>query len=187
MTIQLICPMQVMIKRLTKSTPKANLYTLGPNLMAAVVQMTTCFLSDLTQQRALFTIVPVIISMIGWILLASLPLTHAAGVGYFLMYVQIFGTFTPGVLVSTWIAENTPSTSRRAVALGLLAMFQNLGGIISSCVYRTQDAPTYRPALITIAACQFGFLIICTAMRQVYARLNVRLQASGDQGFRYIL
>ena len=175
-----------MIKRLAHSTSKANLYTLGPNLFAAVVQLTTCYLSDLTQQRAIFNLVPVTISMIGWILLASLPLVHEAGVGYFLMYVQIFGTFTPGVLVTTWVAENNPSTSRRAVALGLVAMFQNLGGIVSSCVYRQQDAPAYRPALITIAACQFGFLVICFAMRVAYARLNTSLAREGNE-FRYIL
>lgn len=124
--------------------------------------------------------------MIGWILLSSLPLVHAAGVGYFLMYVQIFGTFMPGVLVTTWVAENNPSTSRRAVALGLLAMFQNLGSIVSSCAHRVQDAPAYQPALVTIAACQFGFLLICAAMRVAYTCLNVRLARDGKE-FRYML
>lgn len=176
-----------MIKRLTSSTPKANLYTLGPNLMAAVVQIITCYLSDRTQQRAWFTAGPVFVSMIGWVLLGSLPLVHHAGAGYFLIYVEIFGTFTPAVLIPAWVAENNPSTSTRAVAIGVVTTFQNLGGIVSSCVYRQQDAPTYRPALITVAGCQFGFLILCVALRHTYARLNARRALKGATGMGYML
>ncbi|KAH8430923.1 uncharacterized protein LDX57_008587 [Aspergillus melleus] len=189
----------VMIKRLTDDAVQANLYTIGPNLTAAAIQLTTCYLSDLTQQRAWFSIGPIIVSMIGWILLGSLDLVTHVKVGYFLTYLITFGTFTPGLLVPAWVGTNTPSTSTRAVSLGLLSMFQNLGGIVSSGAYRAQDAPIYRPALTTVFACQAVFVVICFFMRVQYKRMNQRLDAGlpveGHEkmggkmapGFRYML
>lgn len=164
-----------MIKRLTNDTVQANLYTIGPNLTAVVVQLVTCWLSDYTQQRAWFSIGPMLVSMLGFIFLGALDLVHRAKLGYFFTYWLTFGTFTPVLLVPTWVGANTPSASARAVALGLLSTFQNLGGIISSGVYRAQDAPTYRPALITVSVFQAAFIVVCFAMRVVYWRLNRQL------------
>ncbi|KAL2216043.1 major facilitator superfamily domain-containing protein [Thermoascus aurantiacus ATCC 26904] len=145
----------VMIKRLTDDTVQASLYTIGPNLTAVVIQLTTCYLSDRMQQRAWFSMGSILVSMIGWILLGSLDLVNH------LTYLLTFGTFTPALLIPAWVGVNTPSASGRAVALGLVSMFQNLGGIISSAVYRAQDAPVYRPALITVSDFQGVFIVIC--------------------------
>lgn len=150
-----------MIKRLTDDTVQASLYTIGPNLTAVVIQLTTCYLSDRMQQRAWFSMGSILVSMIGWILLGSLDLVNHVRVGYFLTYLLTFGTFTPALLIPAWVGVNTPSASGRAVALGLVSMFQNLGGIISSAVYRAQDAPVYRPALITVSVFQGVFIVIC--------------------------
>lgn len=179
----------VMIKRLTNDTVRANLLTIGPNLVAATVMMTTSFLSDYTQQRAWFALGSAGVALIGWVLFASLDLVKETGVGYFLTYLIVSGTFLPLLLVPAWIGANTKTTSERAVAMGLISMSQNLGGIVSSGVYREQDAPAYRPALITVSGCLVGFLVICGYMRVVYARLNRRLD--GDQkeskGVQYML
>ncbi len=178
----------VMIKRLTNDTVRANLLTIGPNLVAATVMMTVCFLSDYTQQRAYFALGSASVALIGWILFASLDLVEETGIGYFLTYLIVSGTFLPLLLVPAWIGANTKTTSERAVAMGLISMSQNLGGIVSSGVYREQDAPTYRPALITVSGCLVGFLGICGYMRVVYARLNRRLHGeSKPQGVQYML
>lgn len=90
-----------------------------------------------------------------------------------------FGTFTPGILVPAWVASNTHTTTGRALTLGLLFGFQNLGGIVSSAVFRAQDAPVYKPALITVAVTQGVFIVVCLAQRQYYARINYKL-AKGE-------
>ncbi|KAI1088344.1 MFS general substrate transporter [Rostrohypoxylon terebratum] len=166
-----------MIKRLTNKTTTANLYTVGPNLVASVFQVTICWLSDRHQQRATYACGTIIISLIAWILLGTLDLVRQPQVGYFLTYLITFSTFIPSNLVPVWIASNTPTTTGRAVSLGMNYMAMNLAGIVSSLIYRDQDAPVYRPALITVGCTQGVFFITALAMRQYYARLNKKLDS----------
>ncbi|KAF7559925.1 hypothetical protein G7046_g4224 [Stylonectria norvegica] len=142
------------VKRIAVIPSKSNLW---PNLTAAFIQLSTTWLSDRYQQRASFAVGALFVSFIAWILLATLDLVHSVHVGYFLTYLITFGTFTPGILVPIWIASNTTTTTGRAMRLGLNFMGQNLAGIISSSVFRAQDAPIYKPALITIACTQVSY------------------------------
>ncbi|KAI0147947.1 MFS general substrate transporter [Hypoxylon sp. NC0597] len=166
-----------MIKRLTNEATTANLYTVGPNLTASVFQVTICYLSDRYQQRATFACGTTVISLIAWILLGTLDLVHQPQVGYFLTYLITFATFIPSNLVPAWLSSNTPTTTGRAVSLGLNYMAMNLAGIISSLIYRAEDAPVYRPALITVGCTQGVFIITALVMRQYYARLNKKLDS----------
>ncbi|OTA64761.1 MFS general substrate transporter [Hypoxylon sp. EC38] len=171
-----------MIKRLTNEATTANLYTVGPNLTASVFQVTICYLSDRYQQRATFACGTTVISLIAWILLGTLDLVHQPQVGYFLTYLITFATFIPSNLVPAWLSSNTPTTTGRAVSLGLNYMAMNLAGIISSLIYRAEDAPVYRPALITVGCTQGVFIVTALVMRQYYVRLNKKLD-SGELSY----
>ncbi|KAI1077230.1 MFS general substrate transporter [Whalleya microplaca] len=163
------------VKRIAVTSAKANLYTVGPNLTAVAVQLVTTWSSDKLQQRATIACGTLFVSFLGWILLATLDLVKHVEVGYFLTYLLTFGTFTPGVLIPVWLSSNTTTTTGRAFRLGLNFMAQNLGGIISSAVFREQDAPVYKPALITVACCQGSFIVICLGLREHFRRLNKKL------------
>lgn len=165
------------MKRIAVVPSKANLYTVGPNLTAAAVQLTTTWLSDKFQQRAFIAVGTLFVSFIAWILLAVLDLVEHVEVGYFLTYLITFGTFTPGILCPIWLASNTTTTTGRAFRLGLNFMAQNLAGIVSSAVFREQDAPIYKPALITVACCQAAFMVVCLGVREYYRRLNKKLDS----------
>ncbi|KAF7562324.1 hypothetical protein G7046_g1811 [Stylonectria norvegica] len=164
-----------MVKRLTKDTPKANLYTIGPNLTASVIQLITTWCSDRYQQRASITCATTVVSLIAWILLGTLDLVDHVPVGYFLTYLITFATFTPSNLVPVWLSANVPTTTGRAVALGLNYGAMNLAGIVSSVTFRDQDAPVYRPALITVGVTQGVFVVVCMIMRQYYVHKNREL------------
>lgn len=73
-----------MVKRLTSDAAKANLYTVGPNLTAAAIQVTTAWLSDYYQQRAFYSAGAILVSLIGFVLLGTLDLVHHVKVGYFI-------------------------------------------------------------------------------------------------------
>lgn len=49
--------------------------------------------------------------------------------------------------------------------LGLDFEVQNVAGIVSSVVFKDQDAPIYKPALITVASCQAAFMVLCLFLR----------------------
>ncbi|KAI5866822.1 MFS general substrate transporter [Durotheca rogersii] len=166
-----------MIKRLTNEATTANLYTVGPNLVASVFQVTICWLSDRYQQRATYACGSTVISLVAWILLGTLDLVHQPRVGYFLTYLITIATFIPSNIVPAWLASNTPTTTGRAVSLGLNYMGMNLAGVISSMIYRAEDAPVYRPALITVGCTQGVFIITALVMRQYYARFNKKLDS----------
>ncbi|TVY59486.1 putative transporter [Lachnellula cervina] len=185
-----------MVKRLTIDTPRANLYTVGPNLTAAFIQLTTSWFSDKIQQRATVAAGVLLVSLIGFVLLGTLDLIHNVKVGYFITYLITFGTFTPGILVPAWVASNTHTTTGRAVTLGLLFAGQNLAGIISSAVFRAQDAPIYKPALITVAVTQGVYILVSLAQRQYYVKINKKLDngkitevigIESNPGFRFAL
>ncbi|KAI4861915.1 MFS general substrate transporter [Hypoxylon rubiginosum] len=164
------------VKRIAITPAKANLYTVGPNLTAAAVQLATTWVSDKFQQRATIACGTLFVSFLAWILLAVLNLVKHVEVGYFLTYLLTFGNFTPGILVPVWVASNTTTTTGRAFRLGLNFMAQNLAGIISSAVFRAQDAPVYKPALITVACCQAVFMVLCLGLRGHFRRLNKKLE-----------
>ena len=173
-----------MIKRLTPETVKANLYTIAPNLSGAVFIIVICYLSDHFLHRAAFISLATGVAMRGFILLGALHLTHMVGVGYFLTFLITFGTFTSAVLVPAWAASNTPSASARATTLGLISGLQNLGGIISSEAFRTEDTPVYKPALITSGVFQGCVVLLTGGAWLWYRRKNAR---KGSAEFRYTL
>ncbi|KAF3392996.1 hypothetical protein DPV78_010172 [Talaromyces pinophilus] len=164
-----------LIKRLTNNTVKANLYTIGPNLVASVIQISATWTSDRLQQRSLVASGTIIISLLGWILLGTLDLKSKPGVGYFLTFLTTGFTFIPSNIIPVWLASNTPTTTGRAVALGLNYMAMNIAGIVSSVSFRTQDAPVYVPALITCGVTQGVFMLASLALRQYYVNLNKKL------------
>jgi sugar phosphate permease len=165
----------VIIKRLTVDTVKANLFTIGPNLSASVALLSASYLSDRFSQRALFSCGALCISLIGFVLLGSLDLVNLVEVGYLLTFLLTFGVFTPGLLTPVWLSSNIPKTTGRAVALGLSYMSQNMAGIVSSLVFRNEDAPVYRPALITAAVCQAGYIVAAVTLRQHYISVNRKI------------
>lgn len=166
---------KTMVKRLASTTTKANLYTVGPNLTGAFVQIVSSWLSDRYQQRALVSFCTLVVSMVAFILLATLELVHHVQVGYFLTYLITFGTYMPELLMPLWMGSNITNASTRAVALGLFIGGQNIGGILSSAVFRNEYAPVYKPALITVAICQGLLLVFLVVLRQVYVNLNKKL------------
>ncbi|KAI1759520.1 MFS general substrate transporter [Hypoxylon sp. FL1150] len=166
-----------LIERLTIDSTTANLYTIGPNLTASVVLLTTTYFSDRFQQRAYAACITLFVSLVAWVLLGCLDLVNSVKVGYFITFLITFGTFTPGLLVPVWLSSNVSTTTGRAVALGLSYMAQNLGGVISSLVFRNEDAPVYKPALVTVACCQGVFIVACLTLRRYFVQLNRKIDS----------
>lgn len=162
----------VMIKRLTQDTVRANLHTIGPNLTGALVMYVSCWVSR-----------PHSATRIG-IDCGYCCIDDRMGfAGCIGSRASRQSWIFPDLFADVWHVRanascprvggaNTQSASARAVALGFISMCTILGGFVSSGAYRAQDAPTYRPALITVFVCRHGFVVICAGMRVLYARMN---------------
>ncbi|KAJ5902689.1 hypothetical protein N7495_003217 [Penicillium taxi] len=157
--------MPQIVARLGYSTVKTNLYTVAPNVTGAVMLLVLAFTSDFTRLRSPFIVLGFLFTFIGFIIYASISDVHKeVQLAYFATFMMTWGTSAPSVLLSTWYNNNIAHEGRRVLLTSIGVPLANLMGLVSSNVFRDQDAPKYMPALITVAvfgatgACLAGFL-----------------------------
>lgn len=89
-------------------------------------------------------------------------------------------------------ANNIRGQWKRAFCSALLVGFGGIGGIAGSLVFRSQDAPEYRPGIIAAMACN-GLIIVIVATLSIHFRICNRKVRDGQMiveglhGFMYTL
>ena len=172
------------VARLGYSTVKTNLYTVAPNISGAIVLLILAFASDFTRLRSPFIVLGFLLTFIGFIIYATVNITTELQVAYFACFMMTWGTSAPSVLLSTWYNNNIAHEGRRVVLTSVGVPLANLMGVVSSNIFRNQDAPKYLPALATTAAfgvfgaltagCLGVFMVIDNRRRDVRAGRKVR-------------
>ncbi|KAJ5179304.1 hypothetical protein N7492_002514 [Penicillium capsulatum] len=143
-------------------TVKTNLYTVAPNVTGAVMLLILAFASDATRLRSPFIVLGFLLTFAGFIIFASINDVQAEiKVAYFATFMMTWGTSAPSVMLSTWYNNNIAHEGRRVLLTSIGVPLANLMGLVSSNVFREQDAPKYTPALITVSA--FGAAGACLA------------------------
>nr|VWP00286.1 UDP-glucose:Glycoprotein Glucosyltransferase [Ganoderma boninense] len=140
------------IGRLGYNTIKTNLYTVAPNCIGAVFLLLLAFSSDYARIRFPFIALGFLLTFIGFIVYATIDVERQLHVAYFACFMMTWGTSAPSVLLSTWYNNNIAHEGRRIALTSLGVPLANLMGLVSSNIFRNQDAPKYIPALITTAA-----------------------------------
>ncbi|TFK89517.1 MFS general substrate transporter [Polyporus arcularius HHB13444] len=140
------------IARLGYDTIKTNLYTVAPNVVGAVFLLILAFSSDYAKLRFPFIAAGFLLTFIGFIIYATIDVERQLHVAYFACFMMTWGTSAPSVLLSTWYNNNIAHEGRRIALTSLGVPLANLMGLVSSNIFRNQDAPKYIPALITTAA-----------------------------------
>ncbi|CCE83117.1 Piso0_003689 [Millerozyma farinosa CBS 7064] len=148
------------IGALGKSTVETNLYTVAPNVWGAVSLVLLAFLSDHFKVRSAFICVGVIVTLIGFVVYGCIDIKANIGAAYFSCFLMTTGASVSSVLTSTWYTNNTPGSNRRAVISSVGVPLANAAGLISTNIFRPQDAPKYAPALGITAG--FGGLAVVT-------------------------
>lgn len=149
-SVQLFLP--VIIKRLGYDTVKTNLYTVAPNVSGAVMLLLLAFCSDWTRWRFPFVALGFLFTFIGMVIFVSIDVERDIDVAYFASFMMTWGTSAPSVLLDAWYNNNVASEGKRVVLTSVAVPMANLMGLVSSNIFRDQDAPKYLPALITTAA-----------------------------------
>jgi MFS family permease len=144
--------MPQIIARLGFNTVKTNLYTVAPNITGAVMLLVLAFGSDFARLRAPFIALGFILTFIGFIIYAAIDdVTGRLHLAYYAAFMMTWGTSAPSVLLSTWYNNNTAHEGRRVLLTSVGVPLANVMGLVSSNVFREEDAPKYMPALITMA------------------------------------
>ncbi|KAG0633780.1 major facilitator superfamily domain-containing protein [Tuber brumale] len=139
------------VERLGYSVVKTNLYTVAPNITGAIMLLILAFTSDFTRLRSPFITLAFSFPLIGFIIYASIDVLHDKQTAYFATFMMCWGTSAPSVLLSTWYNNNIAHEGKRVVLTSVGVPVANMMGVVSSNIFRPQDAPDYIPALITTA------------------------------------
>ena len=144
----------LIVARFGFSTVKTNLYTVAPNIVGACFLVMVAFSSDWWGDRCLHLAICLMVTCVGFIVLAAVDVANNIAVGYFACFLLCAGGFVVSPLLSTWYTNNTPDENQRAILTPVLVSSANAMGLVSSNIFLPQDAPNYVPASI-ISAC-FG-------------------------------
>lgn len=136
--------------------------------------------SDYFRERSLHVVVPLLITMIGFIILGTIDVLANKGVAYFACFLLCIGSNTPSVMLSTWYSNNSISENKRVVLTGVMVGIANASGLISGNIFQAKDAPKYIPALATSAAFG-GFTALLAFGYGMYMRIENR-RRNKEQG-----
>ncbi|OSC96591.1 MFS general substrate transporter [Trametes coccinea BRFM310] len=163
------------------SGTRAQLMSVPPFAVAAVLSVITAFLADRFGQRGLNIIFFAMISLTGLAIFYGKSPSHVDHIRYGSLFLLVPGTYCIGPPLGTWAANNSAPLIRRATALALLPVMTNLGSILSTWLLGAiSPAPRYTSATITLLAFQVG-IIACAVLNMLWlAKENRRKQYERD-------
>ncbi|KAI8962601.1 MFS general substrate transporter [Daldinia sp. FL1419] len=133
------------IKNLGYGTVRANAMASVGAFIAAIMTVLLGWVCDTTRRRAPAVLVGAIWSLIAFSCLRE-ALNWSAGRKYAAVVFSMAMNSTIHILNVGWLSVNCQRPQERSVAMAMIIMGANSGGIAGSQVFRTQDAPLYQNA-----------------------------------------
>lgn len=115
-----------------------------PYVVAGIWMYFTAWLGDKYHLRGPLVICNCFMSIVG---LSLLGWVESPGVQYFGVILVTAGSNANVPSNLAWQANNIRGKWKRSFCNALLIMGGGIGGIVGSLVFRSQDAPTYRPGI----------------------------------------
>ena len=119
------------VARLGYDTVKTNLYTIAPNVVGSLFLICVAFSSDYFGERCLHLAICLAITMVGFIILATIDVAENIGVGYFSCFLLCCGGYVVSPLLATWYTNNIPDENQRAIVTPVLVSTANSMGLVS--------------------------------------------------------
>lgn len=169
------------LKELGYSSTRAQLLTVPPYAIACFFTVIVGFLADRTRQRGVFNIGFSLIGIAGFGMALG---GSTAAVRYAGTYLAAVGIYPCVANTISWLSNNVEGVYKRGVSIGLMIGGGNLNGVVSSNIYRGQDAPRYRLGHIVVLAyltlCMFGGSLL---QRFLLQRENAKRRAGKRNGW----
>ncbi|GAM87794.1 hypothetical protein ANO11243_058220 [Dothideomycetidae sp. 11243] len=123
----------------------AQLLTIPPYVLATILTVVYAVVSERFKKRAVFIAFSSLIGIIGYIiLLTNTEPTKRPGVSYTGVFFCAAGIYPAVALGLSWPAMNVSGQTKRAAANGLQITVGNLGAVIGTQLYRSNDSPRYK-------------------------------------------
>ncbi|CAN9395707.1 unnamed protein product [Alternaria alternata] len=118
----------------------ANLLSVPPYAVAAVVTVLVGYIADRTQQRGYCNMGVSLFGITGFAMLLGSGNPNVQYAGTFLRAISIYPTIANTI---SWAANNVEGVYKRGVTLGFVIGWGNINGVVSSNIYRSRDKPRY--------------------------------------------
>lgn len=130
------------------SPVQTQVHSIYPWITAFGMNIVVAAFSDLTRHRYLYTLGCSITSLVGLaLLLGTTPTVDNLNVRYAACFLVAVGVYCAGPILVCWTTMNTVGHTRKMVSSAFTISFGNIGGIISTFSYKSDDAPAYLTGL----------------------------------------
>ncbi|EED18707.1 MFS transporter, putative [Talaromyces stipitatus ATCC 10500] len=169
------------IAELGYSSTRAQLLSVPPYAVAAVLTVAIGYIADRTRARGLCNIIVSIIGAIGFAMLLGAKTAGTRYAGVFLGAMGIYPCISNTI---SWTSNNVEGVYKRGVTLGIVIGWGNLNGIVSSNIYRGKDSPNFYPGHSTVLAYLVLFLLGGSILQTILLRIENRKRQRGDRDYR---
>ncbi|KAI1098130.1 MFS general substrate transporter [Jackrogersella minutella] len=167
------------IKSLGYGTVRANAMASVGSFIAAVVTVFLAWICDATKRRT-----PSLLIAAAWSIIAFACLLESwkwsAERKYVAVVFSMAMNSTIHILNVGWLTVNCQRPQERSVAMAMIIMGANAGGIAGSQVYRTQDAPLYKTGITACLVLSAVVAVEIIGLSIWYLISNNNLDKRGD-------
>ncbi|EJD52976.1 MFS general substrate transporter [Auricularia subglabra TFB-10046 SS5] len=153
----------------------AQLLTVPPYAVAALVMISASYISDRIQSRGLIMACMTFIGGIGYLIL--LTVNHNIHAQYFATFCVTSGTYATIGLNLAWYAHNLGSETKKATGLPIYMAIGQCGSVLGSHIFPLTESPHYVKGFAISCAMQFLACIMCLILTTSYRRENRRRDA----------
>ncbi|KAJ7108664.1 major facilitator superfamily domain-containing protein [Mycena epipterygia] len=150
----------------------AQLLTVPPYAVAAILLVSFSYASDRLQTRGIFMAISCIISGIGYVLLLSVPFN--VHVRYFAVFCIVSGTYTTIGIIIAWYAHNLGSETKRATGIPMFMAMGQCGSVLGSHIFPLTEGPQYIKGFGISCALEFLAAALSLVLAISYRRDNMR-------------
>ncbi|KAI0760252.1 MFS general substrate transporter [Fomes fomentarius] len=150
----------------------AQLLTIPPYAVAAVVLCLCSYAADRLQSRGAFAVAGSVMGGIGYVLLLSIPSNNR--VRYFATFVVTSGTYTMNGSIIAWFAHNLGSETKKATGIPLYMAIGQCGAVLGSHLYPLTEGPRYIKGFAVNCALDFLAAAVAVVLTISYRTENKR-------------
>ena len=136
---------------------RAQLFSVPPYAVAAVLTVVAAYLSDRLPSRGPIILCFLPLSIAGYAILRTTTHNHVKYGSLFLIASGLYPSVPP---VLVWISNNYTNHYTRATAIGLQLAIANCGGFPAAFVYKSTESPIYREAHTIVMGMLIGAWIL---------------------------
>ncbi|GBE88729.1 Uncharacterized transporter [Sparassis crispa] len=154
------------------SNALAQLLTVPPYAVAAIILCSTSYCSDRLQIRGFSVVAASMLGVLGYVLLLAVP--YNDHVRYFATFCITSGTYTIIGVVIAWFTHNLGSETKKATGIPMYIAIGQCGSVLGSHLFPTTDGPRFITGFAVSCALEFVSAVTAIILTMYYRMENKR-------------